>query len=75
MRFLIIGLLLSGCVVTENSYQRGDNSTRQDDMDACQISALGQAPRAIDANNIDRNFDLRMRIFDACMAEKGYKKG
>lgn len=75
MRFLLIGFLLAGCVVTENSYQRGDNSNRQADMDACQIGALAQAPVAVDANNIDRNFDLRMRLFDACMAEKGYTKG
>ena len=74
MRFLIIGFLLAGCVVTENSYQKGDNSTRQADMDTCQIAALEKAPRAVDANNIDRNFDLRMRIFDACMTEKGYAK-
>lgn len=71
---LSVGLLLAGCAVTENNYQSGDNSNRQADMDECQISALAQAPRSIDMNNIDRNFDLRMRIFDACMAEKGYQK-
>ena len=75
MRFVIVGLLLAGCVVTENSYQKGDNLNRPADMDTCQISSLAQAPRAIDQNNIDRNFDLRMRLFDACMAEKGYVKG
>jgi hypothetical protein len=72
MKFLIPLVFLAGCMTTENSYNKGDNSMRQADMDNCQIDALAQAPRAIDPAGIDRNFDLRMRIFNACMSDQGY---
>lgn len=67
-------LSLTGCVEirTENTYQKGSNETRRSDMDQCDVAAQSKAPIAMDSFDIDRNFELRMRLFDACMEEKGY---
>ena len=59
-------------VRTSENYQKGDNLSRQADMDQCQVGALAKAPRAPNSSDVDLNFDLRMRMFDACMTEKGY---
>lgn len=67
------GASLAGCVgVTSQDYQRGDNSERAGDTDACMAEATREVPQRLDYAGIDNNAPIRMRYFDDCMAEKGY---
>jgi len=73
LRYFILPLLLAGCV-TPASYDNGDNTTRQADIDSCMADATRQVPQRLDYAGIDLNAQIRMRAFDACMSEKGYSK-
>lgn len=59
MRYLVIAMALAGCMSAEMTPEQ----------DACMAQATREVPQRLDYAGIDLNHDIRMRAYQACLAQ------